>query len=85
MPEQLISKYMTNYHLSRYDAEIITDDKNTAGYFEELVLLTTSYKAAANWLLGPVKSYLNEHNSSIGDFPVKPKLMASLIALVEQG
>ena len=51
---------MTNYHLSSYDAEIITDDKKTAGYFEALVLLTTSYKAAANWLLGPVKSYLNE-------------------------
>jgi aspartyl-tRNA(Asn)/glutamyl-tRNA(Gln) amidotransferase subunit B len=85
LPEQLINKYMANYQLSRYDAEIITDDKNTASYFEELIHLTTSYKAAANWLLGPVKSYLNEHNSSICDFPVKPKLLASLIVLVEQG
>jgi aspartyl-tRNA(Asn)/glutamyl-tRNA(Gln) amidotransferase subunit B len=85
LPEQLINKYMTNYQLSRYDAEMIADEKNTADYFEELILLTPSYKAAANWLLGPVKSHLNEHNSSICDFPVKPKLMASLIALVEDG
>jgi aspartyl-tRNA(Asn)/glutamyl-tRNA(Gln) amidotransferase subunit B len=76
---------MTNYHLSRYDAEAIADDKNMAGYFEALIFLTPSYKAAANWLLGPVKSYMNEHNSSISDFPVKPVQMASLIALVEEG
>ncbi len=54
-------------------------------YFEALILLTPSYKAAANWLLGPVKSYLNEKSLSISGFPVKPEMMASLIALVEDG
>jgi aspartyl-tRNA(Asn)/glutamyl-tRNA(Gln) amidotransferase subunit B len=85
MPELLIARYMKNYNLSRYDAEVITDDKETADYFEELILLTASYKAAANWLLGPVKSYLNEQGISISGFPLKPALMASLIALVEDG
>src|ERR1700722_9654650 len=85
LPEQLIKKYIENYNLSRYDAEVITDDKETAAYFETLILLTTSYKAAANWLLGPVKSYLNEKGISITSFPVKPAQMASLIALVEDG
>src|SRR3984957_12588968 len=85
LPEQLIKKYIDNYNLSRYDAEVITDDKETAAYFETLILLTTSYKAAANWLLGPVKSYLNEKGISITSFPVKPAQMASLIALVEDG
>jgi aspartyl-tRNA(Asn)/glutamyl-tRNA(Gln) amidotransferase subunit B len=85
LPEQLVKKYTENYNLSRYDAEVITDDKETADYFEALILLTPSYKAAANWLLGPVKSYLNEQGLSISDFPVKPALMASLIALVEDG
>ena len=85
LPEQLIKKYIENYNLSRYDAEVITDDKETAAYFETLILLTTSYKAAANWLLGPVKSCLNEKGLSITGFPVKPAQMASLIALVEDG
>ncbi len=84
LPEQLIIKYMESYSLSRYDAEVITDDKETAGYFNSLILLTPSYKAAVNWLLGPVKSYLNENGFSISDFPVKPVRMASLIALVEE-
>ncbi|HEY2348292.1 MAG TPA: Asp-tRNA(Asn)/Glu-tRNA(Gln) amidotransferase subunit GatB [Puia sp.] len=85
LPEELINRYMENYKLSRYDAEVITDDKETADYFESLVLLTASYKAAANWLLGPVKSYLNENNISISSFPLSPAGMASLISLVEDG
>ncbi len=85
LPEHLTKKYIEKYNLSRYDAEVITDDKETAAYFESLILLTTSYKAAANWLLGPVKSYLNEKGLSITGFPVKPAQMASLIALVEDG
>ncbi len=85
LPEQLIKKYIETFNLSRYDAEVITDDKETAAYFETLILLTTSYKAAANWLLGPVKSWLNENGVSITGFPVKPAQMASLIALVEDG
>ncbi|HEY4966791.1 MAG TPA: Asp-tRNA(Asn)/Glu-tRNA(Gln) amidotransferase subunit GatB [Puia sp.] len=85
LPEQLIARYMEMYILSRYDAEVITDAKETADYFESLIRFTPFYKAAANWLLGPVKSYLNETGMTISNFPLKPELMASLIALVEEG
>jgi aspartyl-tRNA(Asn)/glutamyl-tRNA(Gln) amidotransferase subunit B len=85
LPEELIRRYMEAYNLSRYDAEVITDNKETADYFEVLIRYTPFFKAAANWLLGPVKSYLNEHGLSITDFPVNQETMASLIALVEEG
>jgi aspartyl-tRNA(Asn)/glutamyl-tRNA(Gln) amidotransferase subunit B len=85
LPEQLIRRYMEEYQLSRYDAEVITDDKETADYFESLIAVTPYYKAVANWLLGPVKSYLNENSIGISYFPLKPAAMASLIAMVEDG
>ena len=85
LPEQLIKKYITDYKLSRYDAEVITDDKETADYFEAIVSQTTAYKAAANWLLGPVKSYLNDKSISISSFLLKPSVMTSLIGMVEDG
>ncbi|HEY8735397.1 MAG TPA: Asp-tRNA(Asn)/Glu-tRNA(Gln) amidotransferase subunit GatB, partial [Puia sp.] len=85
LPDQLLIRYMKEFKMSRYDAEVITDDKETADYFESLISITDSYKAAANWLLGPVKSYLNENSMPISTFPVKPAVMASLIALVENG
>src|ERR1022692_1789049 len=59
LPEELIAKYITQFHLSEYDATVICDDKETADYFEALSKETKNYKAAANWMLGPVKSYLN--------------------------
>jgi aspartyl-tRNA(Asn)/glutamyl-tRNA(Gln) amidotransferase subunit B len=85
LPEELVIRYMEHFKLSRYDAEVISDDKETADYFESLVSVTPAYKSAANWILGPVKSYLNEHGLTISGFPLKPAVMAALIALVEDG
>ncbi len=41
------------------------------------------YKSAANWMLGPVKSWLNENNKEIGEFPISPGQLASVIKLVD--
>src|SRR4029077_10533817 len=41
--------------------------------------------AAANWLLGPVKSYLNENNISADQLSVSPKNLAQLIRLIDEG
>ena len=85
LPEALIERYTREYHLSAYDAEVITDDRETAAYFELLIRQTNSFKAAANWLLGPVKSWLNENGIAISRFPVSPAVLASLVQLVEDG
>ncbi|HMH33679.1 MAG TPA: hypothetical protein VK543_11645, partial [Puia sp.] len=68
-----------------YDARVICDDKETSDYFERLISATSNYKAAANWLLGPIKSYLNDHAINIREFPVVPDRLAALIALVDEG
>jgi aspartyl-tRNA(Asn)/glutamyl-tRNA(Gln) amidotransferase subunit B len=47
--------------------------------------LTQNYKAASNWMMGPVKSYLNELTLHIDEFPIKPQTLATLIALVDAG
>ena len=85
LPEMLVEKYKSTLALSDYDARIICDDKETIAYFESLTKETTHYKAAANWLLGPVKSYMNEHAIQIDQFPVTPGTLAKLISLVESG
>jgi len=84
LPEELISKYTAQLHLSEYDAMVICDDKETADYFEALIKETTNYKAAANWMLGPMKSYLKDHSISIKDFVLQPKTLAQLIHLVDE-
>ena len=85
MPEQLIAKYKAELKLSEYDARGICDDRETVGYFESLIAHTSNYKAAANWLLGPVKSSLNEQGLDWKDFPVPPQTLSRLIQLVDEG
>jgi aspartyl-tRNA(Asn)/glutamyl-tRNA(Gln) amidotransferase subunit B len=85
LPELLIEKYKSNLLLSDYDARVICDDEATIAYFENIIASTKQYKAAANWLLGPVKSFLNENGIEMGAFPVKPSTLAVLIDITESG
>ena len=85
LPEARIGHYVNELQLSLYDARQLTDEKEIAEYFEAVIKHTSNYKAAANWLLGPVRSYLNENNISINDLRLRPATVAELIALVDEG
>ncbi|HSK12217.1 MAG TPA: Asp-tRNA(Asn)/Glu-tRNA(Gln) amidotransferase subunit GatB [Phnomibacter sp.] len=68
--------------LSAQDAGILAEDIATARYFNELTDFTPHTKAAANWMLGPVKKWLNEHHMEIAEFPLFPAGLAALVDLV---
>ena len=85
LPSELFQKFTTEFGLSDYDANILTDEKGIALYYNELCGSTKNYKSAANFINGSVKSYLNEKAISIAEFCIKPKRLASLITIVDQG
>jgi aspartyl-tRNA(Asn)/glutamyl-tRNA(Gln) amidotransferase subunit B len=85
LPSELFQKFTTEFCLSDYDANILTDEKGIALYYNELCDSTKNYKSAANFVNGSVKSYLNEKAISIAEFCIKPKRLASLITIVDQG
>jgi len=85
LPDDLYDKYTKDLKLSDYDAQNIIETKAIALYFEDLISLTTNYKSAANWIMGDVKSYLNDKGISIESLPIKPEALAELIALIDQG
>jgi aspartyl-tRNA(Asn)/glutamyl-tRNA(Gln) amidotransferase subunit B len=85
LPNELYDKYISQLGLSAYDASVITADRDVALYFEELVKHTDNYKSAANWLMGAVKSYLNENGMEITQFSVQPSNLAALIGLIDAG
>jgi len=82
---ELKVEYMEVYGLPEYDARLISDDKFTAAYFNDLVQHTKNYKAASNWMLGPVKNYLNENGLEIQQFKVGADKLGALIALIDDG
>ena len=85
LPEQLIERFRRELRLPEYDARVICDDKDAATWFQALIAHTTNYKAAANWLLGPVKSSLNEKGMDWKDFPIAPGVLARLMDGVDEG
>lgn len=85
LPEARVRKYKESFSLPAYDAEILAEEKAFADYFETLVTFTTQFKAAANWMLGPVRNWLNENGSDINEFPLPASQLAKLIGLVEVG
>lgn len=85
LPQELFKKYTEELSLSEYDAGVLTDTKEIALYFEELIKHVNSPKTAANWILGSVKSYLNQMAIDIDAFPLAPEKIADLIKTVEDG
>lgn len=85
LQEERIKNYTSVWQLSEYDATVLTEEKETADYFEQVVKHTSNYKAAANWMLGPVKSWMNENNTGIDQLPASPQKIAEMIQMVESG
>ncbi len=85
LPEALEKKYISVLHLSAYDTATICADAALVNYFEEIIKHTSNAKAAANWLLGPIKAYLNEHQIEINQFNILPKTVAEIILLIDDG
>ena len=83
LPRQLLKKFTEQFGLPGYDAQVLTDQKDVALFFDELCTKTSHYKAASNWVMGPVKSYINELTLTIAQFPITIDRLAGLIDLVK--
>ena len=85
LPRELRAKYTEELGLSAYDAGVLTDDKATALYYEAVIARTKNYKAAANWVMGDIRSWINERGLEMADMPVPPERLAELLDLIDAG
>lgn len=84
LPKELFAKYRKQ-GLNEYDASLLTDSKEIALFYESIIEHTKNYKAAANWMMGSIKSWLNERAAHIREFPIPAATIAELIKLVDDG
>jgi len=85
LPRELRMKYTQKLGLSEYDAGVLTDDRDTALYFEEVIRHTENHKAAANWVMGDVRSWMNDKGLAMADYPVSAEGLAALVRLIDEG
>jgi len=85
LPDARRDRLVATYGLGRYEAELVVATKFQADFFEEAVRLYPSPRAIANWLVGDVAGYLNEHNLELEDLPISPAHLSELVRLIEDG
>lgn len=85
LPDKRKNRFTQDYKIPQYDAEILTQSKHLANYYESVVKIADDYKAASNWIMVDVLKILNERKIDIKDFPVSASCLASLINLINDG
>ena len=84
LPDQKKERFIKDYSLSSYEANVLVSEKEVAAYFEE-VIKTADKKLSTNWIIGDLFATLNDKNISISESPIKAKEMASLINSISSG
>ncbi|WP_027724834.1 Asp-tRNA(Asn)/Glu-tRNA(Gln) amidotransferase subunit GatB [Tuberibacillus calidus] len=85
LPDARKARYINELGLPAYDADVLTQVKAMADFFEATIAAGADAKQASNWLMGEVNGYLNAENLDITDIPMTPEALAKLIALIEKG
>jgi aspartyl-tRNA(Asn)/glutamyl-tRNA(Gln) amidotransferase subunit B len=85
LQSEIKNTLLQDYKLPDYDATLLSEDIELATYFMQVANGTANAKAAANWVIGPVKNYLAENELSTDAFAVQPPAIAQLIRLTDEG
>jgi aspartyl-tRNA(Asn)/glutamyl-tRNA(Gln) amidotransferase subunit B len=85
LPDAMRERFHTDYGLSEYDANLLTANRELAGYFESVARETGEPKLAANWIGGELSAALNKSGLEIADSPVSAAQLAGLIGRIKDG
>jgi len=79
-------RFIAEYQLSAYDADILTSERSLSDYFEETVgLSSTSPKTVSNWMMNDLLRLMNDLGKSASELHLRPAELAEIINLVESG
>ncbi len=85
LPETKYKRFISDFSLPVYDAEILTQTKSLANYYESVISITDDYKTASNWVISEVLAVVNEKKIDISDFPITALNLGKLINLIKAG
>ncbi|MZR64240.1 Asp-tRNA(Asn)/Glu-tRNA(Gln) amidotransferase subunit GatB [Alcanivorax sp. DP30] len=85
LPDTRKSRFLADYQLSEYDADLLSGDLATAVFFEAATKAGGDAKLAANWVMGELAAKLNAEEKSIANSPVTAEQLGQLIARLKDG
>ena len=87
MPEsksEKLSRFINDYTLPEYDANILTDEIELADYFERVVKITNNAKLSSNWIMTEVLRELKESGKTIEESKISPEDLGKIINLIQK-
>ena len=85
LPSARRHRFQSEFGLSAYDAQVLTDEKPLADYFEAVAEDTGEPKLAANWVQGELMAALNAADTPVSACPITPDTLAGLIRRITDG
>jgi aspartyl-tRNA(Asn)/glutamyl-tRNA(Gln) amidotransferase subunit B len=85
LPDAKMKRFISDYGLPEYDADLLTSEKPVAEWFEEAVKAGGKPKTVSNWMMGDLMRLLNEENQTIEKCALSPARLAAMLALIEKG
>ncbi len=85
LPHEKKVRFISEYSLGQYEAEVLTGSKELAAFFEETYKYVNDSKLLSNWIMGDVLRRLKEEDMEIEALHIQPKDLADLILLVKDG
>ncbi|TDF94179.1 Asp-tRNA(Asn)/Glu-tRNA(Gln) amidotransferase subunit GatB [Paenibacillus piri] len=85
LPDARKKRYVEEYSLPSYDADVITSSIKLADFFEESLNYTLDAKAVSNWIMGDLLGFLNAGNLELEQVKITGKGLGEMIGLIEKG
>ncbi|OGW36541.1 MAG: aspartyl/glutamyl-tRNA amidotransferase subunit B [Nitrospirae bacterium RBG_13_39_12] len=85
LPDIKRERFVSDYGLPEYDADLLVSEKALADWFEDAVKLGGQPKAVSNWIMSDLLRLLNTENKSIEECTLKPKQLVGMLKLIENG
>lgn len=83
LPNVRLKRFMSQYGLSHFDANLLVENRARGEFYEEVCKLNKNYKAVVNWLNGDIAAYLAENNKDLVDTKLTPSTLASLVTAID--
>ena len=82
LPARKRARFLEEYGLSEYDADVLTASRATAEYFETVAHVSGNPKMAANWVMGELMAMLKAEGREVGESPVSAEHLGELVKLI---
>jgi aspartyl-tRNA(Asn)/glutamyl-tRNA(Gln) amidotransferase subunit B len=83
LPKAKRARFVQQYQVSPYDAGVLANDLDLAGYFETAAKGAKKPKNVANWILNDLQSALSTAGKTINDCPIPPEALDELVNLID--